>query len=85
MYIKTFQINLNIPKRYLQIILYTYNWSKDNVDKLTEHGKNVGLWLSVRANLLNSITTQKLGLFYNQAISRKSIVRQTFSIIFINC
>lgn len=55
------------------ILLYTYNWSKDNVDKLLEYGNNVGLWLSFRASLQHSITAQKCGLFTNQAISRKSM------------
>lgn len=57
-----------------QVILYTYNWSKDNVDKLVELASNIGLWLSVRASVSNSVTAQKLGIFYNQAITRTNLV-----------
>ncbi|KAK4871539.1 hypothetical protein RN001_015663 [Aquatica leii] len=56
-----------------KISLYTYNWSKDNVNKLIDFGTNLGLWLSVRAAVLNSITAQKLGIFYNQALTRSSL------------
>lgn len=56
------------------IAILTYNWSKENVDKLIEFGKNIGFWLSVRAGVLNSVIAQKLGLFYNQAATRKTLV-----------
>lgn len=57
-----------------QIVIYTYNWSKDNMDKLIELGTNLGLWLTLRGALLTSMTSQKLGLFHDQVISRKSLV-----------
>ncbi|KRT81662.1 hypothetical protein AMK59_5321, partial [Oryctes borbonicus] len=56
-----------------EIIIYTYNWSKDNMDKLIEQGTNLGLWLTLRGGLLSSMTSQKLGLFHDQVISRKSV------------
>ncbi|KAF5294731.1 hypothetical protein FQA39_LY00215 [Lamprigera yunnana] len=56
-----------------KIYLYTYNWSKDNINKLIDLGEHIGLWLSVRAAVLNSITAQKLGIFYNQALTRNSL------------
>ncbi|GJQ67112.1 hypothetical protein Trydic_g21981 [Trypoxylus dichotomus] len=56
-----------------EIIIYTYNWSKDNMDKLIEQGTNLGLWLTLRGGLLSSMTSQKLGLFHDQVISRKSL------------
>ncbi|KAF5284426.1 hypothetical protein FQR65_LT13560 [Abscondita terminalis] len=56
-----------------KISVYTYNWSKDNANKLIDFGTNLGLWLSVRAAVLNSIVAQKLGIFYNQALTRSSL------------
>ncbi|XP_025829072.1 KICSTOR complex protein SZT2-like [Agrilus planipennis] len=55
------------------IVLYTYNWPKDNVDKLTEYINHFGMWLNMRAGILASVTAQKLGLFHNQVLSRKTI------------
>lgn len=59
-----------------QIIIYTYNWSKDNVDKLLDYSTNLGMWLSVRASFLNSVIAQKIGLFHNQPMTRKEFVSE---------
>lgn len=61
------------------ITILTYNWSKDNIDKLIDQGTNIGMWLSVRAGVLNSVIAQKLGLFYNQAAARTTLVSRCFS------
>ncbi|KAJ8966989.1 hypothetical protein NQ317_011189 [Molorchus minor] len=53
------------------IVVYMYNWAKDNIDKLISNCSNLGLWLCVRSCFLNSITSQKLGLFHNQPLIRK--------------
>nr|CAH7745695.1 unnamed protein product [Callosobruchus chinensis] len=53
------------------IIIYTYNWIKDNVDKLMNNCTNLGYWLNVRSSFINSVTSQKLGIFYNQPLTRK--------------
>ncbi|VEN57127.1 unnamed protein product, partial [Callosobruchus maculatus] len=53
------------------IIIYTYNWVKDNVDKLINNCTNLGYWLNVRSSFINSVTSQKLGIFYNQPLTRK--------------
>lgn len=54
-----------------ELILYTYNWSKERVDKLMVQSNSLGLWMSARSSVLNSIVCQKLGLFQNQPVSRK--------------
>ncbi|CAH1982614.1 unnamed protein product [Acanthoscelides obtectus] len=53
------------------IIIYTYNWVKDNVDKLINNCTNLGYWLNVRSSFINSVTSQKLGIFHNQPLTRK--------------
>ncbi|CAH1153732.1 unnamed protein product [Phaedon cochleariae] len=53
------------------IIIYTYNWTNENIDKLTTSCANLGLWLCVRSCFLNSVISQKLGLFHNQPLTRK--------------
>ncbi|KAK5639276.1 hypothetical protein RI129_011768 [Pyrocoelia pectoralis] len=57
-----------------KISFYTYNWSKDSINKLVDMGRNVGLWLSTRAAVLSSITAQKLGIFYNQTLTRNYLL-----------
>lgn len=59
-----------------EVVIYTYNWSKDTTDKLIEQSSNLGLWLTMRGGLLSSMTSQKLGLFHDQIISRKSPVNK---------
>lgn len=54
-----------------EILIYMYNWSKERVDKLIVQTNNLGLWLSARTSVLNSIVAQKHGLFQNQMLSRK--------------
>ncbi|KAG5885699.1 hypothetical protein JTB14_002313 [Gonioctena quinquepunctata] len=56
------------------IIVYTYNWTKDNIDKLNTSCTNLGSWLCVRSCFLNSVTSQKLGLFHNQSLTRKALM-----------
>lgn len=56
------------------IIIYTYNWTKEKIDKLVSNCTNLGLWLSVRSCFLNSLTAQKLGLFHNQYLARKNFL-----------
>lgn len=57
-----------------EVILYTYNWSKDRVDKLMIQSNSLGMWMSARSSVLNSVVAQKLGLFQNQAVTRKSMI-----------
>jgi hypothetical protein len=54
-----------------QIVIYTYNWSKERVENLHQQATQLGHWLSARSSLLTSIVTQKMGLFHNQEIARK--------------
>ncbi|KAJ8923504.1 hypothetical protein NQ315_010082 [Exocentrus adspersus] len=58
------------------IIVFTYNWAKDSIDKLISNCSNLGLWLCVRSCFLNSVTSQKLGLFHNQPLTRKCFMIQ---------
>ncbi|XP_049806805.1 KICSTOR complex protein SZT2-like [Schistocerca nitens] len=55
----------------LQMIVYTYNWSKDRVENLNKQVHLLGQWLSARSGLLTCLTAQKLGLFHNQEVARK--------------
>jgi hypothetical protein len=61
----------------LQIVIYTYNWSKERVENLHQQATQLGHWLSARSSLLTSIVTQKMGLFHNQEIARKQHVTNT--------
>jgi hypothetical protein len=61
----------------LQIVIYTYNWSKERVESLHQQATQLGHWLSARSSLLTSIVTQKMGLFHNQEIARKQHVTNT--------
>ncbi|PSN35424.1 hypothetical protein C0J52_13195, partial [Blattella germanica] len=54
-----------------QIVIYTYNWSKERVENLHQQVSQLGHWLSARSSLLTSIVTQKMGLFHNQELTRK--------------
>ncbi|KAH0819001.1 hypothetical protein GEV33_003789 [Tenebrio molitor] len=54
------------------ILIYTYNWARDNIDKLISNCTKLGQWLSMRSCFLNSVTSQKLGLFHNQALIQKN-------------
>ncbi|CAH0562057.1 unnamed protein product [Brassicogethes aeneus] len=71
--------NILIPRQKIlwllvesdSIVIFTYNWARDNVEKLNSNCNNLTLWLSVRSCFLNSITSQKLGLFHNQPLTRK--------------
>lgn len=58
------------------ILIYAYNWTKEKFDKLIANCGNLSQWLSVRSCFLQSVTAQKLGIFQNQALTRKS---------FLNC
>lgn len=57
-----------------QLLIYMYNWSKERVDKLIVQTNNLGLWLSARTSVLNSIVAQKKGVFQNQMLTRKLIL-----------
>ncbi|KAF7281911.1 hypothetical protein GWI33_004033 [Rhynchophorus ferrugineus] len=71
--------NILIPRRKIfwisvdneNILIYTYNWAKDSIDKLDQKCRNLANWLSVRSCYLNSVISQKLGLFHNQPLTRK--------------
>merc|ERR1719189_1227439 len=51
--------------------LYSYNCSRDIVEKLSKQVDNVGHWFNARSALSMSIVSQKLGLFNNQPFYRK--------------
>ncbi|XP_050313415.1 KICSTOR complex protein SZT2-like [Anthonomus grandis grandis] len=59
------------------IIIYTYNWAKENVEKLVKHCSNLVQWLTLRSCFLNSGISQKLGLFFNQSLTRKCFMLST--------
>ncbi|XP_054280353.1 KICSTOR complex protein SZT2-like isoform X2 [Macrosteles quadrilineatus] len=55
-----------------KIILHTYNWAKDLVELLVKQIGMLGQWLTARSNLQIGVTCQKMGLFLNQPMARKS-------------
>lgn len=54
-----------------KIILHTYNWAKELIEVLMKQIVLLGQWLSARSNLLVGVIHQKMGLFFNQPITRK--------------
>jgi hypothetical protein len=52
------------------ISLYSYNCSRDCIEKLMKQVNNLGHWFSARSALNMSIISQKLGLFHNQPFYR---------------
>ncbi|XP_048517774.1 KICSTOR complex protein SZT2 isoform X3 [Dendroctonus ponderosae] len=71
--------NTLIPRRKVfwisvendNIVIYTYNWAKEHMDKLIQNCMNLSQWLTLRSCFMNSAVAQKLGLFYNQPLTRK--------------
>ena len=51
--------------------LYSYNCSRDIVEKLNKQIDNIGHWFNARSALSMSIVAQKLGLFNHQPFYRK--------------
>ncbi|CAL8090378.1 unnamed protein product [Calicophoron daubneyi] len=48
-----------------KITLYTYNWSKEEVERLAHRLTTLTEWQNRRQQLLSSLSSQKLGLFHN--------------------
>ncbi|CAG9759252.1 unnamed protein product [Ceutorhynchus assimilis] len=78
-FVSLVQENLFIPREKMfwisvetdNFVIYTYNWPKENVDKLHKQCTNLNQWLTLRSCYANSAISQKLGLFYNQPLTRK--------------
>lgn len=52
--------------------LYSYNCSRDIVERLSKQVSQLGQWFSARSALSMSVVTQKLGLFHHQPFYRKA-------------
>ncbi|XP_046683213.1 KICSTOR complex protein SZT2-like isoform X2 [Homalodisca vitripennis] len=55
-----------------KVLLYTYNWAKDLIEMLMKQLALLGQWLTARSNVQLGVIQQKMGLFINQPISRKT-------------
>ncbi|XP_042227057.1 KICSTOR complex protein SZT2-like isoform X3 [Homarus americanus] len=56
----------------LELVIYTYNWTKEQCDNLHSTMTHLSHWSTARNRLLSTIVLQKMGLFHNQPFVRKS-------------
>ncbi|XP_065351660.1 KICSTOR complex protein SZT2-like isoform X3 [Cloeon dipterum] len=56
-----------------QIVIYTYNWSKDRTENMHRQMADLGNWLVARSNLTTTIVCQKMGLFHNMMFNRQTL------------
>lgn len=72
------QIKAFIPRQRLllafvspkKVSLYSYNCSRDVVDRLSKQVSNLGHWINARSSLAMSIVASKMGLYHNLAFYR---------------
>ena len=65
-----------------QITLYLYNWSNEFLTTICKNLSNIISWHNSRGAFLQSIITQKAGIFQNQALKRKNsnnLISNSFS------
>lgn len=65
-----------------QITLYLYNWSNEFLTTICKNLSNIISWHNSRGAFLQSIITQKAGIFQNQALKRKNsnnLINNSFS------
>ncbi|XP_037802510.1 KICSTOR complex protein SZT2-like isoform X10 [Penaeus monodon] len=55
-----------------ELVIYTYNWTKDQCESLHTAMSQLAHWSSARTRLLSSVVLQKIGLFHNQPFIRKA-------------
>lgn len=48
-----------------QLTLYTYNWAGDSTGSLSKSTTRLVQWQNARFSLLQSVITQKMGLFHH--------------------
>ncbi|XP_069157334.1 KICSTOR complex protein SZT2 isoform X2 [Procambarus clarkii] len=58
--------------RGLELVIYTYNWTKEHCDNLHSAMTRLGHWSTARNRLLSTIVLQKMGLYHNQPFMCKS-------------
>ena len=54
-----------------RVFCYTYNCSRDIVERLEKHIKQIGHWYNARSAAVITIVNHKLGIFYNEAFYRQ--------------
>ncbi|XP_047479590.1 KICSTOR complex protein SZT2-like isoform X5 [Penaeus chinensis] len=55
-----------------ELVIYTYNWTKDQCESLHTAMTQLAHWSNARTRLLSSVVLQKIGLFHNQPFIRKA-------------
>ncbi|XP_050730013.1 KICSTOR complex protein SZT2-like isoform X17 [Eriocheir sinensis] len=58
--------------RGLELVIYTYNWTKEQCDNLHSTMTRLTHWTTARNRLLSTIVLQKMGLYHNQPFTRKT-------------
>ncbi|XP_059469171.1 KICSTOR complex protein SZT2-like [Neocloeon triangulifer] len=55
-----------------EIVIFTYNWSKDRAENMHRQITNLGNWLAAKSSLTTTIVCQKMGLFHNMMFNRQA-------------
>ncbi|KAK3579120.1 hypothetical protein CHS0354_022140 [Potamilus streckersoni] len=64
--------------KHKQMVVFTYNWASDFNSSLSKYLTRLVQWHNARAHLLNSIITQKMGLFNHYLFSDLANVPNPF-------
>ena len=59
-----------------QLVIYTYNWTKEQCDNLHTTMTRLAHWTTTRNRLLSTIVLQKMGLYHNQPFNRKATIKK---------
>ncbi|KAG0714062.1 KICSTOR complex protein SZT2 [Chionoecetes opilio] len=62
--------------RGLELVIYTYNWTKDQCDNLHTTMTRLAHWTTARNRLLSTFVLQKMGLYHNQPFNRKPPIKK---------
>ncbi|XP_063888022.1 KICSTOR complex protein SZT2-like isoform X5 [Scylla paramamosain] len=62
--------------RGMELVIYTYNWTKEQCDNLHTTMTRLAHWTTARNRLLSTIVLQKMGLYHNQPFNRKAPIRK---------
>lgn len=55
-----------------QLVIYTYNWTKEQCDNLHTTMTRLAHWTTARNRLLSTIVLQKMGIYHNQPFTRRA-------------
>ncbi|CAH8491790.1 unnamed protein product [Dicrocoelium dendriticum] len=87
-------VNVQVPRQAYclftiedrQVTVYTYNWSREEVERLAHRCTALADWYNNRVKLLSTLSAQKLGLFHNldDAFTRGCVSR-TATLVYNTC